>query len=283
MRDIAALVQRFATDFGFIPVTAAEIEFYLHGADGCTAMEDFRRNIVSQAAVQKYEKERGREQFEIALAPATDPAKTAGDISALKSLLADGAEKYGMTADFSAKPFPDRPGSGLHIHIHLTDAGGKNVFYKDDAGMSAALKWSIGGLLAWLPDTMPVFAPHAKSYARFSEKTHVPSTVSWGANNRTVALRLPDAPHDNKRIEHRVAGADANPHRVISVILAAIHDGLTRQIEPGAQIFGDASLPMYNLPPLPGTLAEGIGKIKTSEAVARYFSFEELSPQPVDQ
>lgn len=283
MPDIASLSKRLKADFGLCPVTAAEIEFYLRGAGNCNGMENFWRDVATRVPLQKHEKERGHEQFEIALAPVSDAAKTAEDVTTLKSIIAEAAKKYGMTADFSARPFSGQPGSGLHIHIHLADAAGKNVFYKDDERISDALKWSIGGLLAWLPDTMPVFAPHPESYARFAEKTHVPSTVSWGANNRTAAIRLPDAPHDSKHIEHRVAGTDADPHLVMAVILAAMHDGLTRKLEPGAQIFGDASLPMYHLPTLPKTLAEGMQGMKESEALARYFTLEELSPQPVDQ
>ncbi len=247
-------------DFGLQPVTAAEIEFYLRGADACGGIKKFWQEVSARIPLQKYEKERGREQFEIALTPVANPQKTAGDIGTLKTIISDTAKKYGMTADFAAKPFPDQPGSGLHIHIHLEDAGGKNVFYKDDSAISDALKWSIGGLLAWLPETMPVFAPYKESYARFAAGGNAPTTVSWGANNRTVAIRLPDAPHDNKHIEHRVAGADADPKSVMENILAAIHYGLQNQCDPGAQVYGDASLAQYDLPKLPQTLEEALAK-----------------------
>jgi glutamine synthetase len=242
---------RLIADFGLVPVTAAEIEFYLEG--GAPAAS-FWQAVSEKIPIVKYEKERGEGQYEIALPPCADPAKTAADIVALKDIIIETAATGGMKADFSAKPFAGQPGSGLHIHIHLEDAQGKNVFYKDDATISDALKWSIGGLLAWLPETMPVFAPYPESYARFAPGGHAPTTVSWGANNRTVAIRLPDKPHDKKHIEHRVAGADADPYAVIGVILAAMHDGLTRRLDPGPQIYGDASLAMYNLPPLPSSL-----------------------------
>ncbi len=106
--------------------------------------------------------------------------------------------------------------------------------------MSDALKYAIGGLLTALPESMKIFAPNAESYARFAPGGNAPTTISWGANNRTVAVRLPDAPHDKKRIEHRVAGADADPHAVIAAILEGIHDGLTRHLDPGPQTYGDA-------------------------------------------
>jgi len=232
------IANRLTTDFGFRPVTAAEIEFYYSGD-----VEIFWRKVSAAVPILKHEKERGRDQYEIALSLAT-PEKTAADLIAFKTV----AQNLG--ADFSAKPFADQPGSGLHIHLHLEDENGKNVFYKNDLTISDALKHSIGGLLAALPKSMPVFAPHAESYARFQPGDHAPTTASWGANNRTVAIRLPDKPHDNKHIEHRVAGADADPEAVMAAILEAVHDGLTRKLDPGAQVYGDASLEVYNLPKL---------------------------------
>jgi glutamine synthetase len=116
--------------------------------------------------------------------------------------------------------------------------------------MSDALKFSIGGLLATMRDTMAAFAPSAESQARFTPGSMAPTTISWGANNRTVAIRLPDSAHDNKRIEHRVASADADPGQVIAAILAGVHYGLKNRCDPGKQIHGDASLEQYGLPKL---------------------------------
>lgn len=230
------IVSRLKADFDLTPVTAAELEFYYSGDVGV-----FQEKTC--ASVLKFEKERGINQYEVAFAPAT-PEKTAADLVAFK----ESAQQLG--ADFSAKPFTDQPGSGLHIHVHLQDANGKNVFHKNDDAISDPLKYAIGGLLAALPKSMPIFAPNPESRARFQPGGNAPTTVSWGANNRTVAIRLPDKPHDNKHIEHRVAGADADPHAVIAAILEAIHDGLTRKLDPGTQIYGDASLEMYKLPKL---------------------------------
>lgn len=228
-------VQRLSDDFGLTPVTAAELEFYFPVPFTGKELADF--------PLYKWEKEKGEGQYEVALLPAA-PEKTVQDLYKIKEILS------GMGADFSARPKADQPGSGLHIHLHLENGDSKNVFYKDDARMSDALAHSIGGLLASIPASMNVFAPTADSYKRFVAGANAPMTVSWGANNRTVAIRLPDKPHDKKHIEHRVPGADADPLQVMAVILAAVHDGLTRKLDPGPQIFGDAALPMYKLPRL---------------------------------
>ena len=240
------------------PVTASEIEFYLHGSDSFPDMEGFWavvRAVCEAVDIEIFniEKERGREQHEVSLCPST-PERTVADTIALKEIITQVAAKREMIADFSAKPFADDFGSGLHIHLHLEDKsfdmGGKNLFYKDDERMSDELSHSIAGLLANMADDMAVFAPSEASKARFVAGMNAPTTISWGANNRTTALRLPDSPKTHKRIEHRVAGADADIEQVMERILNAVKFGLKRELTPPEQIFGDASLPMYNLPRL---------------------------------
>lgn len=235
----------------FRPVVACEIEFYLAGSSARN-LEVFWRevyNICDQKKIPvfKIEKERGHEQHEVALGPVADAKKAAEDCAALKAVISEIAINHGMHADFCAKPFSDQPGSGLHIHVHLEDKTGKNLFFKNDEKMSDELRFAIGGLLAHMKNDMKIFAPAAESQKRFVAGSNAPFTVSWGANNRTVALRLPEAAQDNKRIEHRVAGADADPQAVIDAVLAAMFDGIEKKIEPPAQIYGDAALEMYGL------------------------------------
>jgi glutamine synthetase len=269
---IASQEGRLRADFGLRAVTASEIEFYLHGADDADVPAFWR--VVQQRcreegiALFNQGKERGREQYELALAPG-DPVTTAAHTQEVKNIVTQTAAVGGMKADFAARPIADEPGSGLHLHAHLEDDSG-NVFHKSDDFISDALKFSIGGLLQWIPDCMPVFAPHPQSYARFV-KGETPTTVSWGANNRTVAVRLPDAPHRSKRIEVRMAGADADPAKVIAVVLAAMHDGLAHRIDPGKQIYGDAALAMYGLPKFPTDPAQAREIFLNSPKIAGYF------------
>ena len=234
------------------PITASEIEFYLHGSSSFYDMDAFWNVVQSvceaiDISIFNTEKERGKEQHEVSLCPAT-PQKTIADTIAIKEIITQVAEKRGMEADFSAKPFSNDFGNGLHIHIHLENEYGKNVFYKDDVTISDDLNYAIGGLLAKMPEDMKFFAPTEESYKRFIAGTNAPTTISWGANNRTTALRLPDSPKNHKRIEHRVAGADADIEQVVNAIVAAVYYGIENKIQPSGQIYGDASLTMYNLP-----------------------------------
>lgn len=249
---ILRLRDKLLSDFDFVAVTASEIEFYLFGSHGLDLSNfwDEVRAVCTVAGIVLFniEKERGHEQHEVSLAPCKNPAKMVADTDALKAIITNLAIKYSMRADFSAKPLADDFGSGLHIHVHLENAQGKNQFFKNDDNISDTLKYSLGGLLARLPEDMPIFAPFEASYARFVAGNNAPITISWGANNRTTALRLPDSAQDNKRIEHRVAGADADVGQVMQAILDAIYHGLTNKINPPQQVYGDASLAIYNLP-----------------------------------
>ncbi|POZ99427.1 glutamine synthetase, partial [Pseudomonas sp. MWU12-2312b] len=78
------------------------------------------------------------------------------------------------------------------------------------------------------------------SYRRFGAQFYVPNSPSWGLDNRTVALRVPTGSADAVRLEHRVAGADANPYLLMASVLAGVHHGLVNKIEPGAPVEGNS-------------------------------------------
>jgi len=54
-----------------------------------------------------------------------------------------------------------------------------------------------------------------------------------------------------RRLEHRVAGADANPYLLFAVLLSAMLDGIEQNLSPGEPTSGDgyaqevAKLPVY--------------------------------------
>ena len=130
------------------------------------------------------------------------------------------------------KPYMEMAGSGAHIHVSVLDEGGRNIFASDDATGSEQLKHAIGGLAATMADAMLIFAPTANSYRRYRSEAYVPLNASWAVNNRGVALRIPSSSAVNRRVEHRVAGADANPYLLTAAVLAGIHHGLQRRLDP---------------------------------------------------
>jgi glutamine synthetase len=266
-----AFAKKLWDDFALKAVVATEIEFYLHGISKqlTPAQVIARIREVCNGAgllLASVEQERGPNQYEVSFVPSGDMVHVATDTERFKALMT----ATFAAADFSAKPLPDKPGSGLHVHIHLEDREGQNVFFrKEDDTFSPLLLHAIGGLLVFMNPCMPVFAPTEESYNRITATTPLqgiergkedynnsPKTVSWGTNNRTVAIRLPTKPLYNKHLEHRVAGSDADTGKVIAAILAGVHYGLKNKSNPGEAVYGDASLPQYALPLLAKSLSE---------------------------
>jgi glutamine synthetase len=181
--------------------------------------------------------ESGPGQFEINLKHKADAVGAATDGLLLKRCVKAAAKAHGLEATFMAKPHHEWPGSGMHLHASLFDRDGHNVFSGDP--MSPLFRHAIGGLQATMCDFMAVWAQSANSYRRYVPKNYVSMAAHWGFNNRNVALRIPRASGPATRVEHRVAGADANPFLVLAAILTGIRHGMANKIEPGPVAEGD--------------------------------------------
>src|SRR6185295_10661832 len=129
----------------------------------------------------------------------------------LRQIVKAAALSQNMRASFMAKPYPDRSGSGQHVHLSLVDRAGRNVFDNGTAEGSELLRHAAGGLAQAMPESMAIFAPNLNAYRRFQPDMFAPVNRRWGVNNRSVGLRIPMSPGVARRVEHRVAGADANP------------------------------------------------------------------------
>lgn len=133
------------------------------------------------------------------------------------------AKRHGIIATFMAKPHQEMPGCSGHIHQSLQDASGQNLFYDNESKdkMSELMKSYIAGQLHCLPIILPMLAPTVNSYKRLVEGAWAPTTITWGIDNRTVALRsLPISPK-SARLETRVVGSDVNPYLAMAACLAA--------------------------------------------------------------
>lgn len=184
--------------------------------------------------------ESGAGQFEINLKHSADPLKAADDAVLLKRVIKGIARQHGYVATFMAKPYADFAGSGMHTHFSLQDADGSNVFDNGTTEGSPTMLHAVAGLLEGLIPCAALFAPHLNSYRRLQPETHAPTQVAWGYENRTTAIRIPGGPNAGRRIEHRVAGADANPYVVLAAILAAALRGMDSQATPPAALQGNA-------------------------------------------
>jgi len=149
------------------------------------------------------------------------------------------AEKHGLRATFMPKPFIDLTGSGCHAHVSLW-RGAQNIFADPtgELGLSAAGYHFMGGVLDHAEALTALTNPTVNSYKRInapvttSGATWSPNTVTYGGNNRTHMIRIPDA----GRFEFRLADGAANPYLLQAGLLAAGLDGLARTSDPGKRL-----------------------------------------------
>jgi glutamine synthetase len=301
-RHVLVNVLKLFRDLGLTPVVALELEFYLldpeRTVDGRaqpprlpqTGRREYQTQINSMVDLNEYSAvlaeissacaaqeipsgtalaEYGPGQFEVNLHHTPDALLACDQTIRFKRLVRGVAARHGMEATFMPKPYMDMAGSGAHIHVSLLDEHGRNIFAADDATGSDQLKHAIGGLAATMADAMLIFAPTANSYRRYRSESYVPLNPSWAVNNRGVALRIPASSPENRRVEHRVAGADANPYLLTAAVLAGIHHGLQRRIDPGAPVSGN---PYRNAAvTLPITWPEAALKFEHSALLREYF------------
>jgi glutamine synthetase len=150
------------------------------------------------------------------------------------------AQQAGMLATFMPKPFKDRTGTGLHLHLSLWNEAGSTPLFHDDEdqrklGLSELAYQFIGGVLEHAAGLTAVACPTVNSYKRVSAGAPLsgaawaPGFVTYGGNNRTQMIRVPDS----GRIEVRVVDGLANPYLAITGLLAAGLDGIDKSVDPG--------------------------------------------------
>jgi glutamine synthetase len=263
---LKSLVEQCA-DAGFEPWVGAEVEYFLlrRGQDGSVSVADEADTAAqpcydARGVTRMYEHltavsaamntlgwsnyandhEDGNGQFEQNFKFA-EALTTADRVVTLRYLLSMIAAERGMIATFMPKPFADKTGSGLHLHLSLT-SGGNPVFPADPAaedrrglGLSETAYGFIGGVLDHACALQAVVAPTVNSYKR-TGATSTSSGASWaprlptyGGNDRTHYIRVPDC----ERIELRGGDGSANPYLAIAAALGAGIDGIKRSTDPG--------------------------------------------------
>jgi glutamine synthetase len=165
-------------------------------------------------------------QFELNLEPA-DPLTAADRVVRTKRVLRDVAYAHGRSVTFMAKPFPESYGSGLHVHLSLWREG-QSVF----GGSDNTLRHWVGGCMATVDGATSLLTPTINSFRRQVDFAAVPTTPTWGEENKGAALRTITRSSALARVEHRVASSDANPYLVLAAILAGGLAGLEEQLDP---------------------------------------------------
>jgi len=248
-----------------------------YGLDCMQDMSEFMHGVRDAAKAQNLPidtliTEAAPSQYEINLYHQPDALVAADQALMLQRTIKGVAKQLDLRASFMAKPFAELAGNGMHMHCSLLDKNGNNAFDNGTDEGNELLQHAIAGCLATLDDCMLIFAPHLNSYRRFKEGSHVPMTATWGYENRTVALRVPAGSHKAMRIEHRVAGADANPYLVAAAIIAGMLYGIENKLTAPEAIIGNA----YDQVPasLSSSWSKSIESFKHSEFIGQYFGEE---------
>jgi glutamine synthetase len=262
------VVARFH-ESGWWPVVAAELEFSLvtwdesvpahtcpapagggpvggnaYGLDALNRHREMLEELRLACELQNLPfdgvvKEAAPSQYEINMQHVDNPVLAAKQIIMMKRLIKGVAARHNLIASFMAKPFEDEAGNGMHLHCSVLDESGANLFDDGTDAGSPLLQNAIGGCLTYMAESMAVLAPTYNAYRRFQKGCHAPTYPSWGYENRTVAVRVPAGSNAARRLEHRVAGADANPYLLFAVVLSAILEGIRENLSPGKPITGD--------------------------------------------
>lgn len=239
----------------------------LHAFD--PVMESIRKAAHALGApVETALAEFGDGQFEVNLAHVEDPLLAADHLIALKRAIRGAARAAGLDATFMPKPYGAQAGSGLHLHVSLQGDGGGLFDAGEGDAPNAAARAALEGLIRTMPEAMLAFAPHANSYRRLLPGSYAPRVAAWGLDNRGAALRMPEVRGPGARIEHRVAGADANSYLVAAAVLAGCLDGLERGGEPPPPVETEAQLGAG--PALPLAWSEAERAFRESAFAARW-------------
>ena len=296
-QQLVKVVERCAAR-GLFPCVAFELEFYLLKASApgrppepvFPATGQARQNMYSMSDLDAFApvlhdmraaaaaqglpadtiiSEAAPGQFEINLYHRTDALAAADDAILLRRLIDAVARRHDLRATFMAKPLRDFAGNGMHVHVSLVDGEGGNVFGRPDGEGDRVLGQAAAGLLANMADSTLLFVPSFNGYRRLVPGSYAPVSVTWGYDNRSVAVRVPNSGPAARRLEHRIAGAEAHPHLVLAAILAGMLEGIEGALEPPAPLIGNAY--ETDAPQLSPSMAEAVARFSASPFVARTF------------
>lgn len=239
---------------------------------------DILRNLTEMGAGPEVANtEYGAGQFEISNSPFWG-VEIADMAFYYRSSIKDILRRKGYKATFMSKPVTDMSGSGAHLHHSVYDKDGKNVFAdaSQPDGLSQLCRWFVGGQLEHGTAVSALANATVNSYKRLQPYSFAPANVTWGYDNRTCMIRIPQARGDHTRIENRVPGADTDPYVALAAVLAAGLDGIKRQINPEqALVHGDAYT--SSAQQLPKSLGEAVTVLEQDDWARETFGRDFLS------
>jgi glutamine synthetase len=198
-----------------------------------------------------------------------DALITADNHAVYKTAAKEIAAQQGKAITFMAK-YNEREGSSCHIHLSLRGTEGA-LSFDDQGGRSRSYDAFVAGVLATMADFTLCYAPNVNSYKRFAAESFAPTTIAWGPDNRTCAVRLVGA-GPSARLENRVPGADVNPYLALAAMIAGGLHGIEQDLPLPPGVTGNAYT--SGLPSVPRTLRDARDAFHASAAARSAFGDE---------
>lgn len=247
--------------------------------EGLQMQENFLHEFVeamemSGVDIEKISSEYGPGQYEINLRH--KPALRAADEQLIfMQLFKQIALKNHLIGTLIPKPFDHLSGSGLHVHISMTDEQGNNVFEKaeDPLGLTEQAYYFIGGMMKHARSLVSIGAPSINSYKRLYPGSYAPSHVSYGIGNRSVLIRVTEK-RRGSRFEFRGADGTCNPYMLATALVAAGIDGVKNKIKPGEPVdfdvgtISEEQMKEKNIELVPSSLEEAMDVLEADELMA---------------
>ncbi len=152
----------------------------------------------------------------------SDALTAADNTATFKWIVRTKAAANGLFADFSPKPLPEKPGSGMHINISY-----KSLKHDDKTDY---LPYMLGGIIKHIEEMTYYLNPTEESYERLGE-FKAPKYISWGKENRSTLIRVPSSKND-MRFEIRSSDPSCNPYLAFALVIYAAIDGIKNKITP---------------------------------------------------
>ncbi len=289
-RHILQEVLTKASKMGYVVNVKPEIEYYYFedqslpipldegSAFDLTSLDsatDIRRDTILTLEsvgipVEKSLHEAGASQHEIDLRT-QDALSMADSILTYKLAVKEIALKHGVFASFMPKPLNDQPGSSMHLHIHLSNEAGENVFFAKNSGdkycLSAKAKQFIAGILKYAREFCLITNQYQNSYKRLISKDCLATQIAWSRDNRSTIIRVPGhrpESEDCARVELKFPDPACNPYLALAVIVNAGLAGIKEKLklESASEKPIDKANKQFQLP---YTLGEAIVEFENSE------------------
>jgi glutamine synthetase len=253
-----------------------------HSLDGLPFLSDVARameqlgwglsNVVCEGAFSQFELDFHH----------SGAVEAADRLTFLRVMLKEIAKRHDLIVTFMAKPTDGDWRSGAHINHSFAPLGDPdaNLFAADDGGWGEAVLPAVGGLLEHGAALTAVACSTVNSYKGLTGTvaaldggtlTWAPTHISYGHNNRSAMLRLPQS---RRAIENRACDMSVNAYLALAMTIGASLEGLARRTDPGVPL----DRPAYDLTAadmealgtrrLPETLIEAIGAFE-GDALAR--------------